>query len=181
MRDFCITFGGRDVSLANPTPESINTKELAKRVETIRRFSGDPRALTVGHHERFVAALCKADPLSVILSSKANMAECVVYGRVHDRPEALTGDVPAPLKAYLRSQGDYALDRVETRLTRAVLAAYGINEVRDEVLRAVYKYDKVAAALEWRFAMLEEWAPWCDEDARSVDHTLARHLINVTS
>lgn len=63
----------RDV--ANPTADDVHVPTIDARLATIRRFGGNPNALTVQQHCRLVAYLAVADgqPRSVALAIEGEM------------------------------------------------------------------------------------------------------------
>lgn len=176
-----LTVGGADVCLANPAPAMIDLDVLADRLDTIHRFSGDPTAMTVGHHSRFLEQLCVADPLGwtadLTMDQKADLDRLAYY---HDYHEAIVGDLPGPVKAYLRSHGCTLFDDICERLDQAIFAAAGFTPPDAYVAEILGSFDKLAQALEWRYHMHRPWVEWCHPDARKVPSTLARALIEVS-
>lgn len=176
MTDFYLILGSKNICLRNPKPEQIDIPAVKERLYHIHRFSNDPKALSVAHHETFVALLCEHDPLHVVPSGLQEA--CITWAEVHDHPEAITGDIPGPLKKYLVMNGCFELHDLEGALERVILQALELRPSVDaEVRRAVGAYDQVARALEWFYHMGRDWDEWCHPRARRIKEPLVRQLL----
>jgi len=157
---FPIMFGGRLIDLGAPRPEDINIAALHTRLALIRRFSGDPRALTVSAHSRAVWSLALA----------AHAPDGVVrWCLCHDMHEAIIGDIPGPLKHFLAQHTD-ALIHLEIALDRAICGAMSIPEPTAEERTRVRFFDKLAETMEWVHVLKRPAARW---NAPYTEHHLA--------
>lgn len=145
-----LMLGSKLIDLAAPRGEDVDLDAVHARLASIRRFSGDPQALTVSAHSRVVAALAR---------EAAAHPDVVRWSLCHDMHEAFTGDIPAPVKRYL---SDYtsALADLEFALDRAICEAMGIPEPTTEVRNSVRFFDKLAETLEWVHILQRPEAGW---------------------
>jgi hypothetical protein len=146
----CLSIGRHYVNLLNPLPEQIDIFAVDERLAAIRRFSGDPFALTVAQHVDLVQELAVQDLAS---------PDVILWARHHDDHEAITGDIPGPLKALIRGETDL-LTRIEIGLDRAICAQRGLPVPSDQTRAAVHVYDKQAETLEWLVVLGRKPAPW---------------------
>lgn len=138
------------VDLENPKADQIDLDAITTRLAYIRRFSGDPAALTVSQHSRLVH----------LLAMKAGAApEVVTWCVCHDFHEGIIGDIPGPLKAYLR-EFTSALGDLEERLDAAIAMALGVDTPSAEVRRRVGVFDRQAETLEWLYVLGFDPQPW---------------------
>jgi 5'-deoxynucleotidase YfbR-like HD superfamily hydrolase len=145
-----LMFGTKLIDLADPHPDDVDLDAVHSRIASIRRFSGDPRALTVSAHSRAVWALARA----------ATAPQAVVqWALCHDMHEAFTGDIPAPVKRYL-SEHSPALANLEFALDRAICGAMKIPEPTPEIREGVRFFDKLAETLEWLHVLQRPEAGW---------------------
>lgn len=133
-----------------PHHTEIDYDAIDERLRRIHRFSNDPRALTVDQHRRLVRKLAE-----LAGENDAILQWCYH----HDDHEAITGDIPGPLKALI-SQETGLLRGVEIALDRAICEARCLRHPDDRVRRAVHKYDKAAETIEWVYKMGQAPAPW---------------------
>jgi HD containing hydrolase-like enzyme len=145
-----LMFGTKLIDLADPHPDDVDLDAVHARIASIRRFSGDPRALTVSAHSRVVWALAR---------ESAAPLEVVRWSLCHDMHEAFTGDIPAPVKRYL-SEHSPALANLEFALDRALCEAMDIPEPTPETRDGVRFFDKLAETLEWVYVLQRPEAGW---------------------
>jgi hypothetical protein len=138
------------IDLADPHPDDVDLDAVHARLAVIRRFSGDPKALTVSAHSRVVSALARAAGAS---------DEVIRWCLCHDMHEAFTGDIPAPVKRYL-SEYTPALTKLETALDVAICGAMGIPVPSDEVRLRVRFFDKLSETMEWVHILERPEAAW---------------------
>lgn len=133
-----------------PHHTEIDYDAIDERLRRIHRFSNDPRALTVDQHRRLVRKL----------AAHAGEDDAILqWCYHHDDHEAITGDIPGPLKALI-AQETGLLHGVEIALDRAICEARCLRYPDDRVRRTVHKYDKAAEAIEWVHKMGQAPAPW---------------------
>lgn len=150
---------GTAVDLLNPRIEPAQVPTLLRALCRINRFNGHTlgaRGYTVGQHSLLVADL---------LTSWGAPPAIVRKGLLHDLPEAIYGDMVAPLFAALEALGGgEAWRKLRASVDAAVFAAVGVHvELHPLVKRA----DLVALAIERRDLMapcatdweLPEYAP----------------------
>lgn len=78
--------------ILNPQPEDMDLAAVAARLRVVHRFSNDPGALTVHVHRTLVRLVGEAHN-----ASKKVLRWCYH----HDDHEAITGDIPGPLKGLI--------------------------------------------------------------------------------
>lgn len=150
-----LKIGRHILDVLNPKPELIDLDAIEDALWSTRRFSGNPRALTIRQHTSLVEAL----------ALRLNAAPAVVrWCWHHDDHEGIIGDIPGPLKHFLNLaaiQGNTTtLDEIEIRLDAAICTARGIAFPDSEVRKKVHFFDKLAETLEWRFVLNEPQAIW---------------------
>lgn len=145
-----LMFGAKLIDLADPHPDDVDLDAVHARIASIRRFSGDPFALTVSAHSRAVWAL------AMDACAPPRVTEWSLY---HDMHEAFTGDIPAPVKRYLFEHSP-ALANLEFALDRAICGAAGIPEPTPETRDGVRFFDKLAETLEWVHVLQRPEAGW---------------------
>ena len=118
MRDYIITYTGRQFYAANPTPDSIDIRDIAHALSYLCRGNGQVSSFfSVGQHCLHCAREARARGYSdsVVLA-------CLL----HDGSEAYMTDVPRPYKQYLtgyREQETKLLDVIyETFIGRPLTA-----------------------------------------------------------
>jgi len=123
-------------NVAAPRPEDVHIPTILDRIGRIRRFGGHPDALTVLQHCRLTKALAVQD----------NVAWRVIqWAWRHDWHEAVTGDIPAPVKRAIASP---ALRDLERAWDDAIARAETIQPPDEWVRREVSRYDRMACRLE---------------------------------
>ena len=137
--------------LSNPRPDEIDLAAVEDRLRLIRRFSNDPRALTVHSHRNLVKLLAR---------KSSEPEEVLDWCEHHDDHEAIIGDIPGPIKNIIREHTP-VLMRIERKLDDAInLARTGKPSPGDEIRRKVHTYDKMAETIEWRFVLDQPPERW---------------------
>jgi len=169
-----LQFGRQLVDLERPQPEQIDWPLVRQRLRAIRRFSGDPAALTVWQHTRLAAILFAEDVEKTRDMAPRFRAAVRDWCHNHDNHEALTGDIPGPIKEMVTrvSNGHSPLGLIEWNLDRAIHgAAVAAGEAYiwpdeidvhgEHVRRVTHHYDKLAETFEWRFVLRRPPGAWC--------------------
>ena len=132
--------------VANPKPHEIDLDHMKLRLETDRRFAGNPRAYTIAAHQELVAKLAM---------NQGESQEVYEWALHHDCHEFVTGDIPQPIKAMM---GERVL-MIETAWDRAIAGALGVKYPAQSTRQRVKIYDKQAASIEWYFKLGEDTHP----------------------
>lgn len=159
-KTYGLTFGHSYIKdITNPQPEEIDLREIRRRLESIRRFSGNPDSLTVAQHVR----------LCLLIGRKmGTSASALSYLAHHDDHEAIIGDIPGPLKDLIDSRTPI-LREIETALDFAIWRANGGDyalpwsmkqEQGQPIFEEAHRIDKLAETVEWRFVMGQPAMPW---------------------
>ena len=122
--------------VGNPTAEDVHLPTIIARLSEMRRFNHHPKALSVIEHCRLVKALAIQD---------AAPWRVVQWAWRHDWHEAITGDIPAPVKRAIASDG---LALLEQAWDHAICEAEHIQPPDGFVRREVARYDAVACRIE---------------------------------
>lgn len=150
-----LKIGRHLIDLLHPLPDMIDLDAIEDALWSVRRWSGNPKALTLRQHTTLVQSLAK------LLGADQPVIEWCWH---HDDHEAIIGDIPGPLKHWLNvalvQAGTTTLDQIEQRLDAAICAARGIILPTDAIRRDTHFYDKLAETLEWRFVLGEPMAVW---------------------
>jgi hypothetical protein len=146
---FEIYFNNHLIDLENPGTEWVSMEAIDRRLSQIKRFSNHPHALNVLQHEHIVARLVSWYVGAHAVSNTPNL---MTWARHHDAHEAVIGDIPQPVKAYIRSHTD-ALERIEHGLDLSICEVLGITYPSPAVLAVVKYLDRIAMAMEWRFCL----------------------------
>jgi hypothetical protein len=136
--------------ILNPTPDEIDLVELEVRLRTVRRFSNDPRALTVHQHRAL------AHELATYENETSRVKQWCWH---HDDHEAITGDIPGPLKALLGTETPL-LYKIEEKLDLAICEARGVEYPSAAARTVTHRYDKQAETIEWTMVLGNDLAPW---------------------
>jgi hypothetical protein len=132
--------------VSHPLPHEIDIDHMHLRLETDRRFSGNPRAYTIAAHQELVAKLA---------FNAGEADEVVEWALYHDCHEFITGDIPTPIKRLLGER----VQMIEVAWDRAIAGALGVAYPTDKTRGRVSIYDKQAASIEWHFKMGEDDHP----------------------
>ena len=151
MKVYCLQVGDSLIrDIMNPSPGQIDLQAIEDRLRVMRRWSNDPRALTVHQHRNLVKLLAK----------EMGESESVLdWCEHHDDHEAITGDIPGPIKAIVYRETD-VLARIEDGLDRAICSARGVRFPDREVRDRVHRYDKASETIEWLWVFGNEPAGW---------------------
>jgi len=151
MKVYCLHVGVNLIrNLLDPKPEHIDLEAIEERLRLIRRWSNDPKSLTVHQHRSLV----------VLLAKEMGDREAVIdWCKHHDDHEAITGDIPGPIKSLIGMETD-VLRRIEDALDRAICKARGKRFPERHDRDAVHKYDKAAETAEWLWVLGNDPAPW---------------------
>lgn len=132
------TLSGRLLSVDDfaPTPE-----DAALHLGRIFRWAGAVVCpWTVIHHSVYVEASAELE---------GHSPEVRLHALIHDVQEIVTGDMPSPIKARIRSAKE-----TQNELDALLWKAWGIPEPSAKVKEAVHKIDKRAMAVEaWMVAV----------------------------
>lgn len=138
------------LDITNPKPEEIDLPAVESRLRTMRRFSNNPDALTVHQHRHLVHALAE------FCGETGSILDYCLH---HDDPEAITGDIPGPLKNLIADHTSI-FNYVEDMLDYAIHAARGALQPDTETRKVVHYYDKAAETIEWLYVLkwpAESW------------------------
>jgi len=153
--------------ILNPKPEQMDLHAIEERLRVMRRFSNDPKALTVHQHRVLVTTLAQR--------CGYHGGEVQEWCWHHDDHEAIIGDIPGPLKGLISDYTDI-LRHVETGLDRAICLARRIAFPTDDTRRRVHIFDKAAEAIEWLWVLNQPPQRW--NAAIPVDEHTARELLD---
>lgn len=113
---------GRLVDLINPQPESFEAEDIARALSFENRYAGNYGPYSVAQHSVLVARY----------ASKVHGGRQVVLSALHhDDAEAVTGDVPRPVKRLCPE-----LRALERRLEAAINLQHGIEISHPVVVEA---------------------------------------------
>ena len=126
-----------------PTPEMFSLPNLIHRLAMLPRWAGNiEKPFPVSEHCRYVAQL---------VSPKAK-----IYALLHDLPEAVTADIPAPLKRWLELKGAPLL-RFEQALFAAILKKLALPHPTRAIAAEVDRADMTMRATEYRDVVAEKY------------------------
>lgn len=153
-------------ALWDGVPFDFDLRDIIVSLSRIPRYLGHTgRAISVLEHCNLVSSLCielaVEAGVGIILPGRA--------GLLHDAAEAIVGDLPAGLRAFMRGHGEGIIDRLEDQILEHVFAQYGVPRTR-EIEDICYTADMRARAIE--ISMLTTW-PAPDVGAASVTATIA--------
>lgn len=158
---YCLTRTGVKFYPLDPRPEEVEPEDIAHALAARNRFSGmTSRAYSVGAHTLRVAAMARVIARKVrendLLSGcKLSVEKVYAYALLHDAAEAYLADIPRPIKGYLPGW-----DAIEMRVTRAVWARFGLDEMPYDVSLLVQSADDYALAIEANELMVEPGSVW---------------------
>ncbi len=129
------------LDIAHPRPADVDPRFLILRLAEMRRFSGNPAALTVAEHQTFCA----------LLADDMGMSEpAVEWAGHHDDHEFATGDMVSPLQ---RAIGTEQLPVVQQRWDVAIARRLGLREPTGSVRAEVARVDRIALGVEWMICL----------------------------
>lgn len=141
--------------ILNPQPDQLDLSAIDDRLKSTRRFTNNPKALTVWQHIHLVQKLADA-----LLTHPAELHQQVrIWCRHHDDHEGILGDIPGPFKNLI-GEHTQVVDAVEVGMDQAICMARGIPVPSPEVRRIVHHYDKMAETIEWVYVLGEELQSW---------------------
>lgn len=132
--------------VANPQPHEIDVPYMRSRLQRNRRFSDNPKALTIWQHGLLVSELAE---------NAGESSDVEWWAMVHDSHEYVTGDIATPIKRLLGER----IGMVERAWDRAICGAIGIAYPTQATRDIVKKYDYMAACIEWYYILGEDTHP----------------------
>lgn len=168
-----LMFGRKLIDLDDPKPDQIDYAAVRPALSRIRRFGGNPNALTVRQHGIFVRLLfewaCKDTPFPV--EEKDILPYIAHWCEHHDDHEAIIGDIPGPVKRYLSAADDgKTLARLEQSLDFALhracpeemdyLVPWRYPTKIRVIVDAVDHFDRWAETLEWLHVLHQPRQSW---------------------
>lgn len=139
------TASGLEFDPFSPRPDDVRLGDIAHALSNINRFCGHTtQPYSVAQHSCLVAQL-------VARSGAPNRA--IIYGLLHDAPEAYIGDMAGPLKRDSRLSG---YNTMENEIMISILDHFSIDPDDDDII-AVKAADRMALEAERRDLM-----PACD-------------------
>ena len=150
------TVSGVAFDLDAPTPDQVRGRDLAHALAGVNRFGGHLRVYySVAQHSILAAAL---------LWQRTRDRVATLAALLHDAHEAYTGDIKAPVKAYLNRHVPGAVAELEARIDAAIAAWAGLD-ARAEESRWLIK----TADMQLLFWERDRWMgrparPWIGED-----------------
>lgn len=144
MESYITSASGRRIDLPDPKPGQLTQVDIATHLSRIPRFVGaTSRPYSVAQHSVVVAYLSVAvgqhyarKPLS-----RVDADALFMEGLLHDAHEAVTGDMPSPLKKLAGRE----YKRLESRIDASIRRDYGL---KSRVPMHVHSADAVALILE---------------------------------
>lgn len=123
---------GRQLDIANPSPNAINADDIAHGLAAICRFAGQTRDFySVAQHSLMVASLVPA--------------RLHKHALLHDAGETYLQDLPTPVKALLPG---YRI--IEDAVTAAIDTALNLAVLSDEDRAIIKRADMIAVNVEMR-------------------------------
>ncbi|MBD3805263.1 MAG: hypothetical protein IE919_18795, partial [Thioclava sp.] len=143
MSPHTLQVGDHLIDLLNPDPATIDPVAVIRRLSTIRRFGGEPSALTVLEHQELTGLVAR-----VLAPTVGHEAPCREWGRRHDLHEGVIGDIVSPVARLTARHGPNGLDALKRRIDKALAPAFG-SEVTPRIREVVGRADAIAASIEW--------------------------------
>ncbi len=157
MNAWIQTVSGVAFDLDAPTPDQVRGRDLAHALAGVNRFGGHLRVhYSVAQHSILAAAL---------LWQRTRDRVATLAALLHDAHEAYTGDIKAPVKAYLNRHTPGAVAELESRIDAAIAMWAGLD-ARAAESRWLIK----TADMQLLFWERDRWMgrparPWIGEDA----------------
>lgn len=150
------TYTTRAFRFDDPTSLDIVIQDIARPLSRIPRFCGHTNfALSVAEHSVVVSRIVKqldGDELTQL------------HALMHDAHEAFTGDIPTPLKNYMREVHGFDISQVQAVINTNILAALGVPELHGfEQVEKILAADRYALKIE-RDKFMESSLDWGDTD-----------------
>lgn len=119
MNAWIQTVSGVAFDLDAPTPDQVRGRDLAHALAGVNRFGGHLRVYySVAQHSVLAAAL---------LWQRTRDRVATLAALLHDAHEAYTGDIKAPVKAYLNHFAPGAVAELERKIDGAIAAWAGLE------------------------------------------------------
>jgi len=148
------TYSGRQFffgPFAADTPNDIYIPDIARSLSRQLRFLGHTgMPVTIAEHSVVV---------SEIIQAQGGNARRQFYGLMHDAHEAYTGDIIAPLKAYLNERYNVNIRGLENEIQESIYKACGVPLPEPVDIHAVHEADMIALAAE-RKLFAPSQHPW---------------------
>lgn len=158
--------------LLNPKTEELDISAIRGRLMTMKRFSGNPEALTVQQHVVLVGIVAN------ILGQHPREwgREVRFWCHHHDMHEGIIGDIPGPLKTLIGEHSSI-LDVIEEGLDAAICEKLGMTPPSPMIRAIVHEYDKIAETIEWVYVLGETPEPWNKPIPKQLDEQWCRDII----
>lgn len=160
--------------LLNPKADEIDMAAVKDRLMAMRRWSNNPKALTVYQHTiltEMIANVVGAHP-------SAKNSDVCFWCRHHDDHEAITGDIPGPIKALIRQETGI-LNAIEAGLDRAICQALNWTGLTMELRHMVHVYDKMSETAEWLYVFDQPPQLWNAPLSPVLTEDVCREMIRV--
>lgn len=115
-------FRGRAINFLNPDPSDFQPEDIARSLSLINRYAGSYGHYSVAQHACLVAGT---------IAALGGTVRQQLGGLHHDDSEAVTNDLPRPIKQLCPD-----FREIERRLTRAIDLRFMVNTEDDLVKRA---------------------------------------------
>lgn len=153
-----ITYTGKVFDFFNPTADMICIEDIAYALACIPRFGGHTR------YHSFSGPQIYSVAEHLLLCAKAAPPECKLLAIVHDMHEAYTGDIPYPLKLWLRSVTSWDFIKyLEGNIDKAIAVALGLPPWTAEQRAIVKTIDYGMRAIEAQRYMQGGTNLWADQ------------------
>lgn len=151
MKIYSMNFGKKKITnLEDPAPDQIDLAAIDERLNAIKRWSFDPRALTARQH---------ADLVALLMGECGEPDDAVEWARHHNDRVVLMGNIASPIKELI-FRDTSALAELERSIDHAIAKARGIVGPTPFVRERVKLYSKAAETLEWLYLLHEPPAEW---------------------
>lgn len=141
--------------LMNPKVEELDLSAIRERLWATRRFTNNPKALTVGQHVVVVQQIA----MTLLQHPKELHDDVMFWCLHHDDHEGILGDIPGPLKNLIAAHTSI-LSVIEGGIDIAICRKHDRNPPTGEVRAIVHDYDKMAETMEWIHVLGEQPEPW---------------------
>ena len=136
--DFMQTYTGRRINPFSIKPQDIILEDITHALSNINRYNGHTRIpMSVAHHSILVYKL--------MLDSGNDKPINLLYGLLHDAPEAYIGDIIRSVKFEINEL--YNISIVEETLFIKMLTSLDILYDKD-IFKSIKKYDNMACLIE---------------------------------
>lgn len=162
------TFRGNAIDFEDLDPRQIELADIAYALARTPRYNGHTgkgEPLSVAQHSVMAADMAQRRGYS---------QEVQISALLHDAAEAYIGDIPQPLKAYIKRRAPGVVEGLEARILCTIGQALG---VRIEMSQPVKVIDLTLLASEKEALMLpapKSWGPWMPEPDPIMVRALSR-------